>query len=70
MLYRAGIQSRYSDSLRAERPRDRIAVGGGDFTHSSRPVLGPTQPPILGTGRIQHILLQDDLNAVPDGDKK
>ena len=27
-------------------PGDRIPVGGGDFPHLSRPVLGPTQPPV------------------------
>jgi len=29
------------------RSGDRIPVGGGrDFRHSSRPALGPTQPPV------------------------
>jgi hypothetical protein len=40
-----GWFSRYSDWLRAERSADGILVGL-DFPHLSRPVLGPTQPPI------------------------
>jgi hypothetical protein len=43
-------RSRYSDWLRTGRPRGRILrLGGGknfDFHVSSRPALGPTQPPI------------------------
>jgi hypothetical protein len=43
-------RSRYSDWLRAGRPRGRSSSPGGVknflFYTSSRPVLGPTQPPI------------------------
>jgi len=40
-----GYLSRYSDSLRARRFKDRIEVGQ-DFSHPSSPVLSPNQPPI------------------------
>jgi hypothetical protein len=45
-----GSLSRYSDWLRARRPRGQSwSPGGGKnirFSISSRPALGPTQPPI------------------------
>jgi hypothetical protein len=46
-------RSRYSDWLRAGRPRGRRSSLGGvknfHFSVSSRPALGPTQPPIQWT---------------------
>jgi hypothetical protein len=45
-----GWHSRYSDCLRAGWPRSRSSSPGRAehflFSTSSRPVLGPTQPPI------------------------
>jgi hypothetical protein len=45
-------RSRYSDWLQAGRPRDRSSSPSGGnnflFSTSSRPALGPTQPPIQG----------------------
>jgi hypothetical protein len=45
-----GQRSRYSDWLWAGRPRSRSSSTGGVrnflFSTSSRPALGPTQPPI------------------------
>jgi len=45
-LCRPGLRSRYSDSLRAGQFGYRIPVGGRDFLHTSRPAVGPTQPPV------------------------
>jgi hypothetical protein len=49
-IKRVGWCSRCSDWLRAGRPRGRISNPGGGkhfhFSMSSRPALGPTQPPI------------------------
>jgi hypothetical protein len=44
----SGYRSRYSDCLRAGRPRDRSPgrVKNFLFSTSSRPALGSTQPPI------------------------
>jgi len=43
-----GWLSWYSDSQRAGLSGDRIPVGRRDFPHSSRPTMGPTQPPMQG----------------------
>jgi hypothetical protein len=52
MLKEPGQLSRYSDWLRAGRPRGRISSPGRVkdfvFSTSSRPALGSTQPPIQG----------------------
>ena len=40
-----GECSWYSDSLRVERPMDRILVGA-KLSVPSRPALGPNQPPV------------------------
>jgi hypothetical protein len=44
----AGYLSRYSDWLQTGRSGDRIPGGRGrrDFTHLTRPALGPIQPPV------------------------
>jgi hypothetical protein len=54
LLCEPGYRSRYSDWLRAGRPRGRGSSPGRvknfHFSMSSRPVLGSTQPPILSPG--------------------
>jgi hypothetical protein len=53
-----GWRSRYNEWLLAERPRCRCSSPGGGknfhFSTSSRPALGPTQPPIqwIGNGAL------------------
>ena len=49
---RARYLSRYSGSLRAGRVRGWNLGRRGDFPHTSRPALGPKQPPVQGIPRL------------------
>jgi len=40
-----------------------------DFPHPSRPVLGPTQPPIQGVSRLMHITAGGDFLGLCDQKK-